>query len=150
MSAQLHIDLAGLQALSHRLNQLAITGRDGLLEIVGAELESQTRRRISDEKSAPDGTPWPELNSRYEAQKAQRSSGGLLEFDGNLVDSIRYEVSGDEVTVGTDLVYAAPHQFGSFKQGIEPREFLGLSPDNEQELALEVDAYLDSLIGAAA
>ena len=60
------------------------------------------------------------------AEWAPRKAGGtkpLLIKNGVLWRSFRTEVNGDSVTVGTGLVYAAIHQFGSPKQNIPARPF---------------------------
>ena len=54
----------------------------GLLDVVGTEVESQMRRRIADEKTAPDGTPM-RLTAltpcfRAEAGSAGRDTRGLI------------------------------------------------------------------------
>ena len=55
-----------------------------LLESIGSIAESQTRRRISDEKTAPDGTPWQDWSAGYEKTPPRYSApfaggGGLVE-----------------------------------------------------------------------
>ncbi|MFB1078141.1 phage virion morphogenesis protein, partial [Photobacterium damselae] len=36
-----------------------------LLDALGAVVESQTRRRIADEKESPDGQAWPDWSQAY-------------------------------------------------------------------------------------
>lgn len=81
-----------------------------LLESIGSIAESQTRRRISDEKAAPDGTPWQDWSAGYE--KTRHSNQSLLQGDGDLLDSIQSYVSGSKVHVGSSLIYAPAHQDG--------------------------------------
>lgn len=53
-----------------------------------------------------------------------------------------YTVTGNSaVEVGTNLVYAATHQFGDEKRRIPQREFLGLSPDDEQQINRLIDTW---------
>ncbi|OOZ41665.1 phage virion morphogenesis protein [Solemya pervernicosa gill symbiont] len=110
-----------------------------LLDALGMELESQTRRRISDEKTAPDGTPWDEWSERYAETRHQGQS--LLQGEGNLLDSIQYEVvGGDAVEWGSNLIYAAIHQHGGTADmapgpaAVPAREYLGLSRGNANDL----------------
>ena len=63
-----------------------------LLESIGAVAESQTRRRISDEKTAPDGTPWAPWSTDY--AKTRHGNQSLLQGDGDLLDSIEYQEIG--------------------------------------------------------
>lgn len=81
-----------------------------LLDSIGAVVESQTRRRISDEKSAPDGTPWAPWSAGY--AKGRHGNQSLLQAGGGLLDSIEYQVQGDKVRIGSALRYAAVHQEG--------------------------------------
>ena len=141
-------DTKGLEDLAERLNQLASADYDDLLEQIGSTVESQTRRRLSEEKEAPDGSPWEPLSNDWAARKSQRSSGGMLEYQGHLLDSIAYQVTGDEVEIGTGLIYGAIHQLGGESVGkpIPARPYLGLSSDNENELNEVIEAWLNQLL----
>ena len=141
-------DTKGLEDLAERLNQLASADYDNLLEQIGSTVESQTRRRLSEEKEAPDGSPWEPLSNDWAARKSQRSSGGMLEYQGHLLDSIAYQVTGDEVEIGTGLIYGAIHQLGGESVGkpIPARPYLGLSSDNENELNEVIEAWLNQLL----
>ena len=81
-----------------------------LLESIGAVAESQTRRRISDEKTASDGTPWAPWSTDY--AKTRHGNQSLLQGDGDLLDSIEYQVQRSSVRVGSALAYAGVHQDG--------------------------------------
>jgi len=116
----------------------------GLLEQiayeVGGMVEDQTRRRIDAEKRAPDGTPWAPWSQRYADRIARRnrtSARSLLIGRGDLLGSIQNYTAGPDVVVGTNLEYAAPHQFGLPGEtggGIPARPYLGLSIDNGREI----------------
>lgn len=81
-----------------------------LLESLGAVVESQTRRRISDEKTAPDGSAWTPWSTAY--QKTRHGNQSLLQGEGALLDSIEYQVQRNSVRVGSALAYAGVHQDG--------------------------------------
>ncbi|OUS51464.1 phage virion morphogenesis protein [Shewanella sp. SACH] len=81
-----------------------------LLDALGGIVESQTRRRIADEKSSPDGKPWAEWNSAY--GKTRHGNQSLLQGGGDLLDSIQYVVEKNQVRIGSPLPYAAVHQDG--------------------------------------
>jgi phage virion morphogenesis protein len=104
-----------------------------LFDGIGALVEAQTKERVKSTKTAPDGTKWPELSPAYEQRK--KKGGGILELEGDLRDSLVHLVSGASVEVGTNLAYAATHQFGDARRGIPQREFLGLSPEDEQQIS---------------
>ena len=78
-----------------------------LMDAVGAVIEEAIDRRFDAESDAQ-GTPWPES---LRAGPGLRG-GGTLTDTGRLRGSISRSVSGPEVAVGTNLVYAAIHHFG--------------------------------------
>lgn len=142
MSAGLHIDLSELARLNGKLAAFAAIDRHALLDVVGAEVETQTRRRIAEEKTSPAGTPWPAWSSDYAATRSGGQS--LLQSSGHLLDSITHNVTGvgDAVEVGSDLIYAATHEFGDERRGIPQREFLGLSDENTADILSVVNGWL--------
>ena len=81
-----------------------------LLESIGAVVERQTRGRISDEKTAPDGTPWAPWSTDY--AKTRHGNQSLLSGVGDLRDSIEFQVQRNSVRGGSALAYAGVHQDG--------------------------------------
>ena len=81
-----------------------------LLESIGAVVESQTRRRISDEKTSPAGERWEEWSGGY--RKTRSGNQSLLQGNGDLLDSIQYIVERGRVRVGSPLSYSCVHQDG--------------------------------------
>ena len=138
--------LDGLEARIRRL-ALGLSDTRPLLEALGAEIESQTRRRIESERTSPDGEPWPAWSEGYAATR--HGNQELLQADGGLLDSIQSAVDGDVLEVGTPLVYGPIHQFGGTGDmppgpaAVPAREYLGIGPGNE----LELDAILDEWAG---
>lgn len=142
-----HMLLAGLTDLNttHLLDQL------------GALITSQVERRITSEKTSPDGKAWKESGGQ---NKTLEESGGLR-------DSIHHVVEGNSVHVGSDKIYAAIQHFGGtivpkkashlvFQVGnrmifaksvtIPSREYLGLSPANKSEIERETANIMARLI----
>ncbi len=133
------IDTRELEAVLNRLQSWANRASlSGLYASIGAEVESQTRRRIEDERTAPDGTPWADWSPRYAATRHGNHS--LLQNEGHLVDSITHLVTGNSVEVGTNLVYGATHQVG--RGGIPARPFLGLSAENTADVLNVMDDWV--------
>jgi phage virion morphogenesis protein len=99
-----------LERLAERLNTLADMELDELLDNIGSEIEDQTKQRIEEEKTDPSGVEWEEWSQGY--KKSRHDGQSLLEGEGALFESISYEVNGDEVVVGTNLVYGRTHQLG--------------------------------------
>jgi len=93
-----------------------------VLNAIGNELTESARSRIADEKKSPEGEDWAELDPDYAARKRQYSSGGILEYTGNLLNSMTYNVSATKVLVGSNEVYANRHQ--------QTRPYLGVSEDD--------------------
>jgi len=81
-----------------------------LLDSIGAVVESQTRRRIADEKTAPDGSAWKPWSDAY--AKTRHGNQSLLQGEGALLDSIEYQVERGKVRIGSALVYSGVHQEG--------------------------------------
>lgn len=133
MSATFYIRTEGFNRSRNALLQLSNPGQMvDLLENIGALVESQTRRRIQEEKTGPDGKAWQAWSDRY----ARNRPGGrsLLQSEGGLLDSIQYLVTDGEVEVGSNLIYAATQQYGDDARGIPARPYLGISDENEAEI----------------
>jgi phage virion morphogenesis protein len=137
----MHIVVEGseLQRIAGILNKAVAEGMGEMLDTAGALIESQTRRRIAVEKSGPEG-PWTEWSSQY--AQTRHGNQSLLISGGGLLDSIEHHAEGDEVQVGSNLVYAAAHQHGldmsilstGRRVHIPARPYLFISDENEREL----------------
>lgn len=147
MSGDLIIDLRQLLPLRRRLTLLSNLRLQRLFDVLGGELENQTRRRISSEKTDPDGETWDEWSEAYEKVRPQK--GGLLDLDGGLVDSIAHETSSDAITVGSNLVYALVHQDGWEEKKIPARPYLGVSDENLADLGQLVIDFIAQEVRAA-
>ncbi|RYB02072.1 phage morphogenesis protein [Lichenibacterium ramalinae] len=142
----IHLDDASFEKALSKLDSLvSFDGRD-LMEAIATLGESQTRRRIIEEKTAPDGTPWkPNLEGTSILQRS-----GL-----NLLASLAFSSTEDEAEWGAAWEFAHIHQEGAvitpknagalrFKVGnrtahansvtIPARPFIGLSQENHDEL----------------
>lgn len=161
MSASITLEIGnieGLQALVSRIAKFTKLNEHELLTEIGALGESQTRRRITSEKTAPDGSPWP---------KNKEGTSILHKTGRHLLDSIAYTVSGNTTEWGASWEFAHVHQNGavikpktakalSFMMGgkrvsakqvtIPARPFVGLSAANGNEIQHLVTDYLGSLL----
>ena len=104
--AGVEVDDAEVRAAIARLLG-AIARPHGTMDRIGSYLVNATLERF-DRETAPDGKPW---------QKSLRAlaDGGLTLTDkSGLRDSLTHNVGADgrSVEVGSNLVYAAIHQFG--------------------------------------
>lgn len=132
MSLALVIDSAGLRSVAVSLEGVMAGGLASLLEDVGAEVESQTRRRIQSEKTAPDGEAWDPWSERYALTRHGGQS--LLQGEGALLDSIQHLVDSNEAVIGSNMVYARAQNEGNPDQNLPAREYLGLSPENIRDV----------------
>lgn len=119
------------------------------LDEIGTMLVAATQQRF-ERGEAPDGARWPE------SIRAREEGGQTLIDRGHLRDSITHRASAEEVEVGTNVLYAATHQFGAtirarnarhlkFRLGdrfvsktevtIPARPFIGISADDRAEIA---------------
>ncbi len=86
-------------AVSHLANTRVLMAR------LGEGLVSGVRQRFKDEEG-PDGDPWPK------SARARAEGGQTLTDKARLKNSIGYEATDKDVAVGTNVEYAAIHQFG--------------------------------------
>lgn len=148
MSAAVEIRLSGFDALSALLDRFTGVDTSGLLDSLGTEMVSQTRERLLDTKTSADGKPWESWSPDY--AQTRHSHHSLLVSEGNLDDSIQHLVDTSGVEVGSNLAYAATHQFGDDDRGIVARPYLGISQDNEDELVAVAELWLAEVAGVSA
>lgn len=147
----------GLEEALLKVNHIADAPMEELAEGIGRLVQGQTRRRITDEKTAPDGTPW----------KRNSTGTSTLYASGALARSIDYAASPDSIEIGSALVYARIHQEGgkivaknakalAFRIGnlfrlvqsvtMPMRRYLGLSADNQDEIVETTEDWLGRLL----
>ncbi|WP_216891603.1 phage virion morphogenesis protein [Pseudomonas putida] len=93
----------GLEALIERLGSLR-TPLNDIAEYLHQSVDGRVRSQV-----APDGSPWAPLSPRTLARK---KGNKILRESGALLDTLRHQVSNDELVFGTDRPYGAIHQFG--------------------------------------
>lgn len=142
INLQYNIDLAVFdQALAVIAGQ---PDRD-LRNEIGEILVSDIQERFQDGKS-PTGVEWPV------SQRAADEGGKTLVDRGHLRDSITYNAADpDFVEVGSNLVYAAIHQFGGKagrgrKVRLPARPYLGVSRDAEHEIGAATVEHVRGLL----
>lgn len=149
--AQIELTLQGIAAVEGALGRLASADLDDLAFNAGALIEASTRERIATEKAGPDGAAWAPWSDAYAATR--RGGQSLLVQGNHLLGSVQNYTDGWTVKVGSNLVYAAIHQFGGviengFGRGIRitmpARPYLGLSAADRQAVEALVS---DTLAG---
>lgn len=108
-----------------------------MFDDIGAYLVSYTTKRFL-LGVGPDGTPW---TPSRRALGDRDGIGKTLVDRGHLRDSITHQVflDGSGVQVGSDMVYAAIHQFGgdagrNHAVHLPARPFLGINGEDEAEI----------------
>lgn len=110
--AAIEIIPSGLEALNGRIDRLLRGLKDPkpLLWDLAQAGEEQTKRRLADEKHGPDGERWPEWSPSYKATRSHEHQP--LEDSGDLINSINAFADAQTAGWGTNVKYAATHQFG--------------------------------------
>lgn len=140
------LDTSELDGLLHRLYALADPPLDDLLEQLGADLEAGVRKRLSVTKTDPSGAAWTPWSPGYAARRPNK--GGLLDLEGQLIDSIAFELEDGAVAVGSPMVYAMTHQAG--RGPIPERAFLGISDEDAANIQATTQAWMSRLLGGLA
>ena len=158
MSISVIVDTSDFGDVFRKLRPLTDFDEVELMSTLGALGESQTRRRISEEKTSPDGAAWP---------ANLQGTPILVETGQHLLYSIAWTASASEAEWGSTWQYAHVHQTGMTitpRNGealkfwwqsrgrvnfavaksvtIPARTFVGLSADNRQEI---IDVVTDML-----
>ena len=160
MNIDIRLDEADHQRVVRRLMELRDAGKNlkPVMTEIGGELLDTARQSFEDE-AAPDGTPWTPLSA---VTLLEREEKGFVRDDGtaqmlqrtrHLLRSIQVsDVTNTSVAVGTNVVYAATHQFGrDAKPGrgvpfagaaIPARPFLGAGPDLTDRIVAAIQRHL--------
>lgn len=160
MAVAVQMQIRGEDKIARMLGQLHRRMGDlsPLMERIGSVLEESVLHRF-ETTTGPDGARWsPSI-------RAREKGGKTLTDSGRLKLSINYRASSSSVAVGTNVIYAAIHQFGgtirpksakrltfrlpgglgvrSVAQVIMPgRPFLGFDADDREEIEAQVEDYV--------
>ena len=142
----------GTAAIEHLSGLVdAINDPSPLLAELGEYGLRSTRARFKTQ-TAPDGTAWAALQPWYQKEK-RRTKNRILTLNGYLRGQMTWQLVGDRtVEIGSNLPYAAVHQFGATIKPraakvlmfrghvaksvtIPARPYLGLSDEDRREIA---------------
>jgi phage virion morphogenesis protein len=133
----------------------------GLFDNIGKSLVERTLQRFIEERGV-DGNPWPP------SIRALAEGGQTLSKSGDLRGKFTHNATDTGVEIGTNVLYAAIHQFGGtitaktpkglrFKVGgqwvtksqvtIPARPFLGIDDDDEREIERISGDWLADALG---
>ena len=162
-SVEVRIDDRAVKALLARL-AAAADDLTPAMDRVGRAIAADVQRRF-EEGVGPDRNPWPP------SLRAALQGGRTLIDSARLLQSITWEAATRSVRIGTNVLYAAIHQFGgtikakggrlaftladgSFVRPtqvtIPARPFLGIDDDQEAIVAGEIEAWLAEQAGPEA
>jgi phage virion morphogenesis protein len=113
MSVYSGAEFEGLKEAVSALDRFAdnIAARRKALDQLGQLGTDAAQNRIYSQGPGPAGEIWPKLNKDY---AASIKGGPMLQRSGGLYQSLQQEVIGDDaVLVGSNMQYAAVHQFGA-------------------------------------
>ncbi|OCG20033.1 phage virion morphogenesis protein [Gilliamella sp. App2-1] len=132
LDAMLHIEAAidDTQSLFSHMGEV-------LLDIHEARFNAQ---------ESPDGVPWKELSPWYKDSKPKQKDK-ILTLDGNLRSTLHWQIEGNTLLFGTNLIYGAIHHFGGTIKPVKgvvipARPWLGISA---QDKLLLVDVVREHL-----
>lgn len=124
--------------ISRYLQQIGNAGfvNKTLFLAIGEVLRKSTKARFS-KQQAPDGSPWQPLSPQYAAYKRKRGYGKkILKMRGHLRRIPTVQATDASVSIGSNRIYAAMHQYGGrtrFGQ-IPARPYLGISDEDEKAI----------------
>lgn len=100
------------------LNRLIQAGNDlsPAMKAIAGHLEAGVEQSFA-KQAAPDGAAWAKLKPSTVKRRKKKGKGAtpILEQDGDLLRSITSDYNAASAVAGTNLVYAATHQFGAKK-----------------------------------
>lgn len=82
----------------------------GLFSHIGEILLDIHEARFNAQES-PDGVHWQSLSPWYQESKPKQKDK-ILTLDGTLRSTLRWQIEGNTLLFGTNLVYGAIHQYG--------------------------------------
>lgn len=130
-----------------------------VFEDIGAALLTSTQQRFEDEED-PEGEEWEELAERTQKRRVSkrrvRGPDHKLRVTGQLLGSLTYLADNSELALGSNKVYAALHQMGGTGDmppgpaAVPARPYLGISQDDEDEIAAVLAEHVQRWPGGAA
>lgn len=149
MAVHVTTELEGLQPVLAMLNGLGNPRRlaEGLANI-GGLIENQTKARF-DERTTPEGEAWAPWSDSYAATRKKGQT--LLVASGAYRDSYAWDLTGDALRVGSNMVQAAILNFGGTDDmapgpaAIPARQHLGLSDADGVEIEDAMGDWIEGL-----
>lgn len=131
-------NLPEIEQILQRVNNLTPAMRD-----IAGVLEGATADAFEQQRDPTTHSAWEPLQDKTARRKSRKgySSQTLIQH-GALRRSITTEVEKDQVRIFSPLEYAAAHQLGSADRNIPARPFMGVSPEEVDEMAEMIASYI--------
>jgi len=141
----INVETEGAEEFRAALDLIRNRGQN--LAPVFADIGDYLRQAHDDrfkKQESPEGEPWKELSTAYLLHKKENKDRILVLRD-HLAHWLNYEATAESLLFGSNLPYAATHQFGRgettrkktgtvYDAKIPARPFLGLSNDDLNEV----------------
>lgn len=140
--ARVTIDINDAEIIGHLHNLIEATGNaKPALDHFSEYMTKVTREQRFEQSQDPWGHAWEAIkyDKPYNADKP-------LVLDGNLMGELHPQNNERELQFGSNLGYAATHQFGRPDNNIPARPFLGLNDQDKQELIQTLKDFLISAL----
>ena len=131
--------LGSLEALLARLEAFSISGLMKQLADITKELHE---RRVTGDKTTPDGAAWAALSPFTVAKKG---GGDIMVDSGALAGAFTASVSDTFARISNGAAYLHFHQSGTSR--MPSREIMGFSAENIQRIQEAVQAFVASRLG---
>ena len=113
MKIEVKIDDKEVKWLFDRL-QYRVKNMEPVLKKIGMELRSEWELHWKKEED-PYGSKWAPLSDITKARRKGEEPYKILRDSGRLQRNFNVEATPDSVEIGTNIIYAATHQFGAKK-----------------------------------
>lgn len=126
-----------------------------LMRQVSQVLKFATEESFAGEKHASTGASWPRLAPStvrsFVTKKRRRGTGPILQVTGRLAASVTTTSGKREAVIGSNVVYAAIHQFGGragrgLRTQIPARPYIGLTPTDAGEIETAALRFIEAAL----
>lgn len=131
------LEVRGLDEVIRELERWTRFDKRGLMQAAGETGLRQLRRRISGEKTSPDGRRWAPLKASTVARKG---NANIMIHHGRLLGSSAFSADANHLVLGVNVPYAGFHHTGTRKMVARPS--VGFSRENESELERVMAAFV--------
>jgi len=139
-AVQITIDDAALRAALKQLTAHVSDMQPVFADI--AEMVLETTKARFEATVGPDDIPWDSLLPKTIARKKKPADSILVET-GTLLDQLVALSDSDSAQVGSNIIYAATHQFGDIMDAIPARPFLGIDQNDQNDIITLLRIYLE-------